>query len=38
MVSHLYRFRSIKNLLDRHELENHEIFFAHPEALNVSLR
>ena len=34
MVSHLYRFRSIKSLLDRHELENHEIFFAHPEALN----
>lgn len=34
MVHHLYRFRSIKNLLDRHELENQEIFFAHPEALN----
>jgi Protein of unknown function (DUF2971) len=34
MISHLYRFRSIKNLLDRNELENHEIFFAHPKKLN----
>jgi len=34
MVSHLYRFRSIKNLLDRGELENHEIFLAHPDAMN----
>jgi hypothetical protein len=33
-VSHLYRFRSIKNLLDRDELENQEIFLAHPDAMN----
>jgi hypothetical protein len=33
-VSYLYRFRSIKNLLDRGELENQEIYLAPPEAMN----
>jgi hypothetical protein len=33
-VSHLYRFRSIKSLLDRGELENQEIYLAPPEAMN----
>jgi hypothetical protein len=32
--SHLYRFRSAKNLLEREELKNQEIYFAHPEELN----
>lgn len=31
---YLYRFRNIKNLLDRHELENQEIYFCPPAKLN----
>jgi hypothetical protein len=35
MVDYLYRFRSIESLLgERRELENQEIYFAPPEALN----
>src|SRR4051812_7881823 len=35
MISHLYRFRSIENLLGKHdELRNQEIYFAAPYELN----
>jgi hypothetical protein len=31
VITHLYRFRSLKRLLDENELLNQEIFFAKPE-------
>lgn len=34
MITHLYRFRSLKRLLDENEFRNQEIFFAEPESLN----
>jgi hypothetical protein len=38
MPEHLYRFRSIRALLDdHHELENQEIYFCSPRELNDPL-
>jgi hypothetical protein len=34
VITHLYRFRSLKRLLNENELLNQEIFFAGPETLN----